>query len=89
MQETDLFTRTSGGHYALTDGLCPRPALSGAEAAAELPAGGAEGEGEPLGLHAQPAAAADRLPQAGEHVSQGRGTLPASLSSFTPSFTGL
>lgn len=49
----------------------PSPGL---EAAAERPAGGAEGEGESLGLHAQPAAAADRLPAAGEHVSQGRGT---------------
>lgn len=52
--------------------------LPGVEAAAELPAGGTEGEGESLGLHTQPAAATDRLPQAGEHVSPGRGADPTS-----------
>lgn len=48
--------------------------LPGVEAAAELPAGGAEGEGESLGLHTQPAEATDRLPQTGKHFSPGRGT---------------
>lgn len=48
--------------------------LPDVEAAAELPAGGTEGKGESLGLHTQPAAATDRLAEAGEHVSPGRGT---------------
>ena len=43
--------------------------LPGVEAAAELPAGGAEEEGEPLDLHTQPPAATDRLPQPGEQLS--------------------
>lgn len=59
---------------ALVHLVLPPPPPPGLEAAAERPAGGAEGEGESLGLHAQPAAATDRLPAAGEHVSQGRGT---------------
>lgn len=61
--------------------VLPPPGL---EAAAERPAGGAEGEGESLGLHAQPAAAADRLPAAGEHVSQGRGTRSDPLLPLDP-----
>lgn len=47
--------------------------LSDIETAAELPAGGAEEEGESLGLHTQPAAATDRLPRPGEQFSPGRG----------------
>lgn len=43
------------------------------EAAAELPAGGAQEEGEPLGLHTQPPATADRLPAPGERRSARRG----------------
>lgn len=47
--------------------------LSGIEAAGELPGGGAEEEGESLGLHTQPAAATDRLPQPREQFSTGWG----------------
>lgn len=61
----------NGGGLSLSLSLSSLP---GVEAAAELPAGGTEGEGESLGLHTQPAAATDRLPQTGEHVSPGRGT---------------
>lgn len=43
------------------------------EAAAELPAGGAKEEGEPLGLQPQPAATTDRLPPAGERSPPRRG----------------
>lgn len=43
------------------------------EAAAELPAGGAEEEGESVDLHTQPPAASDRFPEPGEQLSAGRG----------------
>lgn len=52
------------------------PTLSiseGAEAAAELPAGGVEEEGESLGLHAQPTTSADWFPESREQFSEGRG----------------
>lgn len=76
-QKDDEFTMAheqSDDPLSVSLNVCPR--LPGAEAAAELSAGGAEGEGDSLGLLPQPAEAAGRLPQPGERLSTGRGTNP-------------
>lgn len=60
--------KTTSLSAAAAQTLCVN--LTGPEAAAELAAGRAEREGEPLGVHTQPPAAADGLPGPGERVSE-------------------
>lgn len=56
--------------------ILPLLLTSGVEAAAELPAGGAEEKGESLVLHTKPPAPTDRLPQTREQFTAWWGAWP-------------